>query len=295
VTEAILSAVLEALLERGELRADAGDPWPQAAQFDRVTVGDSAILVELAAGDTAPAGLSHRPPEPLPDAGPWTRLAPVDLVRRVSAGTGGVVATGDGDASPGDSEPDDRLTRAVAIATLNALSAPFISWRTGDPMALLDPAVDQIVTVGLFRPAFRKFEDVEVCVIEREAVGSVTTPDSVSLRLFSPAQTERAMAGADVVFVTGSTLVYGGFHRYLAAAPDSATVVCVGATASLLPEALFAVGVDVVAGAEVVDVDLAREAVREGACGTDLHDRGVRKVYAAGERPAGIDLDSEQG
>jgi uncharacterized protein (DUF4213/DUF364 family) len=253
------------------------------ATFDRVTVGDAAVLVELANEDESGsvlAGLAHRPSGSTPTPAPWTELTPLALASAVA----------DEAASGDDGLPGGLVTRAVGIATLNALCAPNLAWQSGDPMALLDPDVDIIVTVGLFRPAFRKFGDVEVRVVERAAVGDVATPDGVTLRTFEPAATAAAMAGADVVFVTGSTLVYGGIERYLAAAPATATVVCIGATASMLPDAFFEAGVDVLAGATVDDVDAARDAVAAGACGTDLHDSGVRKVFVARETPAGIDL-----
>jgi uncharacterized protein (DUF4213/DUF364 family) len=161
-------------------------------------------------------------------------------------------------------------------------------------MALVDDDVDTVVTVGLFRPAFRKFADVTVRVIERDPVDDVPTPERVAVESFTPAETATAMAGAEVVFVTGSAFVYGGATDYLAAAPADATVVVVGATASFLPEPLFAAGVDVVAGAAVSDPAPARAAVRNGACGTDLHDAGVRKVYVAASGAADrLTLDTE--
>jgi hypothetical protein len=52
------------------------------------------------------------------------------------------------------------------------------------------------------------------------------------------------------------------------------------------------VGVDVVAGAAVDDAARARDAVRAGACGTDLHDAGVRKVYVAADRAEGVRFDA---
>jgi hypothetical protein len=271
MTDAILSAVLEDL----RARSDGGTDPISSATFDRVTIGDAAVLVELsvgASGESSAAGLAHRPPGDVPDPAPWSEQSPDEFLREAFEGTTG------------------RPVRAVGIATLNALSAPYLDWREGDPMALLDADVDRIVTVGLFRPAFRKFGAIEVRVIEREAIGDVPAPDRIDLQSFTPEETEAAMDGADVVFLTGSTLVYGGIERYLAAAPESATVVCVGATVSLLPDPLFDAGIDVVAGAEVVDVQQARTAVQSGACGTDLHDHGVRKVYVARDRPVGLDL-----
>lgn len=245
------------------------------ASVDRVTVGDAVVLVELAGERGARAGLAHRPPGEPPTDDP-------DLGALLDAVT-----------APAESDPD-RVRRALGLATLNALSAPHVDWRTGDPMALLDPGVDAIATVGLFRPAFRKFTDVEVRVIERRSTGDVAAPSGVRVRTYTPAETATAMAGAEVVFVTGSAFVYGGVADYLAAAPDAATVVVIGATASFVPDPLFEAGVDVVAGAAVEDPERTRAAVRAGACGTDLHEAGVRKGFVATDRAAGLSLDAAE-
>ncbi|WP_280586054.1 DUF364 domain-containing protein [Halorubrum sp. Boch-26] len=273
-----LRATLDALRDRGAL---------SGVRLDRVTVGDSVVLVELSGEDgrecrdgrRPAAGLAHLPEGAAPTAPTDVDglLAPVPAAEDGPEGTTDAVALG---------------ARALAVATLNACAAPLLDWRDGDPMALLDPSVETVVTVGLFRPAFRKFDGVEVRAIEREPVdpATVSTPAGVAFRSFTPAETATAMDGTDVAFVTGSTLVYGGIERYLDAAPASATVVVVGATASSLPDPLFERGVDVVAGAAVDDPGRARDAVAGGACGTDLHDRGVRKVYAARDAPSTIDL-----
>ncbi|QKY17385.1 DUF364 domain-containing protein [Halorubrum sp. CBA1229] len=272
----VLRATLDALRDRGAL---------SEVSLGRVTVGDAVALVELAAGGEREsrdggrpaAGLAHLPEDasPTPPADVEGLLAPL----RPGEGSSASAARALG-------------ARSLAVATLNACAAPLLGWRDGDPMALLDPSVETVATVGLFRPAFRKFDGVEVRVVERDPVdpATVSTPAGVSLRSFIPAEAAAAMEGADVVFVTGSTLVYGGIERYLDAAPASATVVVVGATASSLPDPLFDRGVDVVAGAAVDDPVRTRHAVAGGACGTDLHDRGVRKVYAARDAPATIDL-----
>jgi uncharacterized protein (DUF4213/DUF364 family) len=272
LTDRVLPAVLSALDSRGGL---AG------VRLDRVTVGAAVVLVELvvdAGGDeTRLAGLAHNPagvgrPPPADDL--EAILAPIS---RAADEPGGEIA-------------DGAFERAPAVASVNALSSPYIEWQRGDPMALLAPSVENVVTVGLFRPAFRKFADVEVRVIEREPANSIQAPEGVSVRQFDPTETETAMRDAEVVFVTGSALVYGGLEAYLRAAPTSATVVVVGATASALPEPLFARGADIVAGAVIVDLDRTRRAVEAGACGTDLHDRGVRKGYVAAEPSENVRL-----
>jgi hypothetical protein len=239
------------------------------ATLERVTLGDAAVLVELGTG----AGLAHRPPR---EADP---PATADAATLLSLAT---------------DAPDGSVERALGVATCNALSAPHIQWRTGDPMALVADDVDTVVTVGLFRPAFRKFADVTVRVIERDPVGDVATPAGVTVEAFTPDETATAMTDAEVVFLTGSAFVYGGATDYLAAVPADATVVVVGATASFLPVPLFAAGVDVVAGAAVTDPATVRAAAADGACGTDLHDAGVRKVYvAASETDGRLTLDTE--
>lgn len=245
---------------------------------ERVTVGDAAILVEVRNGGVESAGVAHRP------AGEPPMTDDPDVESLLAAATEHRNASTNGHSA-----------RAVGIAAMNALSAPLVDWRTGDPMALLADDVERITTVGLFTPAFRKFDDVAVRVIERDPVDDVATSPGVTVRTFTPPETDAAMSGAEVVFVTGSAFIYGGVERYLDAAPPDATVVVIGATASFLPEPLFEAGVDIVAGALVSNRDAVRAAIQRGDCGTDLHDAGLQKVYAAVDRPAGVRLDETNG
>jgi uncharacterized protein (DUF4213/DUF364 family) len=251
-------------------------PRTQAATDLRVAVGERAALVTVEHPVCDLAGLVHRP------QGDADALQ--SAIDRVDS-----VATVAGWATTADS----RLQRAVGIATLNALSVPDLDWRVGDPMAALTADVDVVATVGLFRPAFRKFDDVTVRVVERDQSLSVDPPPGVTVELYPPSASATAFADADVCFLTGSTLVYGGIERYLDALSVAgvAPVVLVGATASHLPGPAFDAGVDVVAGARVDEPDAVRERVLAGDCGTDLHDHGVQKVFvASGGQLPGLDL-----
>lgn len=304
----ILPAVVDRLGSLGAL---------EEATLERLTVGDAAVMVEVAgvglSGETDPeataadgraSGLAHRPAESGGSAGDLAEPTDdIDLDALVQWATRPVTGSSTGTIADPRGEGDGgrrSLETALGVAAVNALSAPFVDWRAGDPMALLDPAVETIATVGLFRPAFRKFSDVDVRVIERRDVGPVSAPDGITVATYRPDEANAAMADADVVFVTGSAFVYGGLEAYLEAAPETAAVVLIGATASVLPEPAFDAGVDVVAGAAVTDPARVREAVRTGACGTDLHDAGVRKVYAVADRAIGPDrsltpIDTERG
>lgn len=251
MTARILEQVAAGLRDRASEATDA-----------RVTVGARVLLVEVVHPDHGRlAGLAHTPEGTLR---PLDGASPTTLVERATAA-------------------DASIERAAGVAALNALSVPDVDWRTGDPMAALSPDVDAVATVGLFRPAFRKFDDVEVRVVERDPPADVRSPPEVRVATYPPAECAAAFDGADVCFVTGSALVYGGVDRYLSAlsAAGVAPVVLVGATASHRPEPAFDAGVDVVAGARVTDVDRVRERALAGDCGTDLHDAGVEKVYVA--------------
>lgn len=255
MADRILPAVFTLLRDRGAISA-----WT----LDRVTVGERTILVELVddAHNRRLGGLAHRP-----------------------AGSGDSVTTEDIEAllDPIETVGDaDRIDLATAVATLNALSEPYIEWDRGDPMELLPSDVETIVTVGLFKPAMRKFDDIELRIIEREACPP-PSQEGVAVSMFTPEEAKGAMEAADVIFITGSTLLYGGLNRYLDLAPADATVILVGATASFCPEPLFAAGVDVVAGAVVSDPDRVSRAIEAGACGSGLHTSGVEKTYVSSE------------
>lgn len=240
-----------------------------------VTVGDRAVLVDCLVDGSRVGGLAHRPPGSNPSD-------PEPTVETLAAAA--------------VSAPAGSVRRAVGLATLNALSAPEMAWRVGDPMAALSTDIETIATVGLFRPAFRKFGDVTVRVVERDpgTVDESSLPSTVPTTLFAPGDASEAFDGADVCFITGSTLVYGGLNDYLAAAAAVPVVVLIGATASFLPTPLFDRGVDLLAGARVTDVEQARRHVAAGDCGTDLHDHGVEKVYCPATRTLpGIQLPTE--
>lgn len=198
----------------------------------------------------------------------------------------------------GAADSDNCLRRAAAVATLNALSVPAINWRVGDPMAALSADVDVVATVGLFQPAFQKFADVTVRVVERDPPppSSVDAPEHVCVETYEPDDCAAAFHEADVCFVTGSTLIYGGVERYLSAlaAADVEPIVLVGATASHIPEPAFNAGVDVVAGALVTDPEGVHKRVRDGDCDTDLHGAGVEKVYVSRARDLpGLALEAD--
>lgn len=264
MTTAVIDRVIERLRPRA---ADASDP--------RVTVGERAILVTVEHPENGRlAGLAHSP-----DDADETPMA-LDVTQ---SSVGEIPATDGEELIEWAVESETRTDRAVGLAAINALSAPSIDWQSGDPMAMVPERAERIATVGLFEPAFRKFDDLTVRVVERDPPESVDAPPGVSVETYPPSRGAEAFAGADCCFVTGSAYVYGGLDRYVAAlsAASVSPIVLVGATASHLPEPAFEAGIDVVAGVQVTDPERVRERVIAGDCGTDLHDNGVAKGYVA--------------
>lgn len=92
------------------------------------------------------------------------------------------------------------------------------------------------------------------------------------------------LPGADVVAITGMTLLNGTFEGLRALCRPEATVLLLGPSAPLSP-VLFHHGVTLVAGTVVEDVDVVLRYVRQGASFRQVHGSGgVRLVTMA--RPA---------
>lgn len=227
---------------------------------ERVVTGEHVVFVSYTnpEGETLP-GVVHAPGPPYPD---------------IEGRSADEVVNWALEADPTVQE------RAFAVATLNALSTGHVDWTSGDPMEALGPQVETVGMVGLFRPAFGKFENVDIRVIERfpeEITPPSDLPPGVSVDLYGPEEATTAFDDASVIYITGSTLVYGGLGRYVAAASESATVVVIGSSSSFVPTVLFQAGVDIFAGAKVIDVEAVTDAITVGASVPELHRSGLEK------------------
>ncbi|MFB6254238.1 MAG: Rossmann-like domain-containing protein [Halobacteriaceae archaeon] len=248
MTTEILPRVYSELVDRATTMSD-----PQ------VTVGEQIIMVEVRnEKGSKQVGLAHWPNADASTSWPST----VKELSHLSQAT----------------KPH---LRACGIATLNALSASIMNWKYGDPMANISNDVDVISTVGLFQPAFKKFDDITVRIVERDIPDTIETPPDVTVTTHPPSECQMAFRDAEICFITGSTLVYGGSERYLQALREQNVPlsILIGATASHWPEPAFDAGIDMVAGIQVTDTSVVRNRVARGECGTDLHSAGTRKVY----------------
>ncbi|MFW5965624.1 MAG: Rossmann-like domain-containing protein [Halodesulfurarchaeum sp.] len=223
--------------------------------IDTVTEGEELVFVLTDDGD---AGVAANPGGELPSV---NGESAVDVAHR-------------------GARSEDPATRAVGVAALNAIDPPASVQNGLDPFRSLADETDHVAMVGLFGPVLRHLEAGTVSVFERDPE-AVEVPESTATGLdvmvYPPSAAESVLPEATVVFVTGSTLVYGGLSRYLRASTPSQSVVIVGASASFRPAPLFAAGADVVAGASVRDPDRLASLVAADHAEADLHHVGLEK------------------
>ena len=185
---------------------------------------------------------------------------------------------------------NEPIKAAVAIATLNALSA--VCWERGlagdyciqmNSDAVRMPADCSVAVIGAFVPVLRKLKTRggRWWVIEQDP----QTLKADEMPHFIPAdQSSETIAAADVLIITGVTLVNHTLQPILAAARPDAEIAVIGPTASLLPDALFARGVRVVGGVRVKKPDELLDVLAAGGSGYHFFDKLAPRMVI--EKPA---------
>lgn len=184
--------------------------------------------------------------------------------------------------------PEEPYRRALAVAALNALSAP---WLEGgryrvvydrDALDLLDlrPGMS-VALVGAFSSYIDRLRSVaglRLTVLElREA--ALREQDRP---LYAPASdAAQVLPSCDAVVVTGMTVVNGTLEGLLALAAPEASVIVVGPSGSLLPDALFSRGVRWAGGCALTDPDAALELLAQGARARHLYGTCARRINLA--------------
>ncbi len=179
------------------------------------------------------------------------------------------------------------IRRAVGIATMNALAEMCWQRRATPGMQLLtgvdayDAAAIQpgemVVVVGAFVPFLKALKRTGQRFTVLEMDPATLKPDE--LPFFRPAEDAASVVpGADVVLITGTTLVNNTLENLLALCRPAARVVVVGPTVGLLPDALLRRGVDVLGGVRVTDPEAFLEKLSEGGSGHHFFGRSAEKV-----------------
>jgi uncharacterized protein (DUF4213/DUF364 family) len=182
---------------------------------------------------------------------------------------------------------DEPIKAAIAIATLNALSA--ICWERGlndnyhiqmntDAVDVVRmPAESSVAVIGAFVPILRKLKTRggRWWVIEQDP----QTLKSDEMDHFIPAdRSDETIAAADVLIITGVTLVNHTLEPILKAARPDAEIAVVGPTASMLPDALFERGARVVGGVRVKKPDELLDVLAAGGSGYHFFDKLAPRI-----------------
>ena len=185
---------------------------------------------------------------------------------------------------------DHGIRRGVGVAAINALAE--LCWeRRPHPGAELLRGVDafdansfrpddQTVVVGAFVPFLKELKRRKqpFLVLEKDP----ETLKAEEMPFYRPAEMARAVVPqADVLLMTGTTLLNDTLEDLLSWAKPAARVTVVGPTVGLRPEAFLARGADYLGGVRITRPDAFLDLLAEGGSGYHFFGRAAEKVVLA--------------
>ncbi|MBC8552481.1 MAG: DUF364 domain-containing protein [Candidatus Brocadiales bacterium] len=186
---------------------------------------------------------------------------------------------------------DNVLKAAVGMATLNALSAvvladdacKYIPSAYGNALELVDiTGNDTVAMVGAFTPFIKKISEIteKLFVIEKNprVVGKDDT-----FKIESADRLEEIIPQANILIITGVTLINHTLGPILDLAKKANEIVVVGPTASIYPEPLFKRGVTVMGGVRITDAAKMIHLIGEAGSGYDFFDNCADKIIMRNE------------
>lgn len=188
------------------------------------------------------------------------------------------------------------IRRAVGIAAMNALAA--LCWeRRPHPDVDLEIGIDAfdaadirprqtVVVVGAFIPFLRELKRraQPYLVLEQDPA----TLKSEELPFFRPAEQARSVVPqADVLLITGTTLINDTLDGILAAARPDACKVVVGPTVGLVPDAYLRRNCDVLGGIKITHSDEFLDTLAEGGSGYHFFGRSAQKIVLRSRQSRG--------
>lgn len=194
------------------------------------------------------------------------------------------------------------LEKAMSIAVLNALSTT--CWRKQPPQDYTfelgaDPVDKQaipdealVVVIGALVPYLKMLK-------ERKRLFYILEKDSRTLKsdeipyFVSPEKAHEVIPQADLLIITGTTVLNDTLEGILAQVKPEAEVILVGPTASMLPDAFFRRGVKSIGSITVTDPDKLLDVLAEAGSGYHFYGKSAErlvvrrsKLSEASERPA---------
>jgi uncharacterized protein (DUF4213/DUF364 family) len=189
-----------------------------------------------------------------------------------------------------EASSDHGIRRGVGIATLNALAElcwerrphPLVELRRGldafDANSFLPD--DRTVVVGAFVPFLKELKRRKqpFLVLEKDP----GTLKAEEMPFYRPAEMAREVVPeADVLLVTGTTLLNDTLEDLLGWARPDTRVTVVGPTVGLLPDAFLKRGADILGGVRITQPDDFLDLLAEGGSGYHFFGRVAEKVVLA--------------
>jgi len=189
-----------------------------------------------------------------------------------------------------DALSDNGLRRAVGIATLNALAE--LAWRRRPcPGIELMPGADafdatefgpgdRVVLVGAFIPFLKELKRRRQPFLVLERNPAALKPEEMPF--YRPADlAPEIVPGADVLLITGATLLNDTLEDLLALARPGARITVVGPTVGMLPDAFVARGAGILGSVRVTRPDDFLDLLAEAGSAPHFLGRTAEKIVLA--------------
>lgn len=179
------------------------------------------------------------------------------------------------------------LQKALGIAVLNALSSTY--WSKNLPAEYnlkmgADPVENRVISddclvvvIGALVPYIRmlKRRGHPFFILEKD----VRTLKMDEMKYYCPQEKAReCIASADLLIITGTTLINNTLENILGRMRHGAKAVLVGPTASMLPEAFFRRGVDAIGGIRATDPDRLLDTLSEAGSGYHFYGKSAERL-----------------
>lgn len=165
------------------------------------------------------------------------------------------------------------LKSAIGVATLNALSQGMVesekendyhTIKKADGFDLLRIQPHETVSlIGAFGPYIRRLKTMgnPFFIIERNA--QTLNPDE--MKYFKPeSEMRNALEKSTVVIITGTAIVNHTIDPILSLITNGKRTAIIGPTASMIPDAFFRKGIQVMAGVRILEPNLMIKILKQG-------------------------------
>jgi uncharacterized protein len=242
----------------------------ECINIERLIIGVFCTGVKLSNGH---GGIAYTPPEAVQRAGTRIIKGPKPLI----CGMRAYELIAGGASGP--------FSDIIRLATLNALSAPFLIDNrhianavddiTDYPQFFVDK---KICMVGAIIPTLKRLRELgirNITIIDRKEAAKAESDFGNFVPIEKMAE---ALAACDTAIFPGASIANGTIEHLIRCASKNATIIVVGPTAGFIPEPLFRRRVAIIGTVAVNNSDLALDLLSEGGAAHQLFKQCLRKI-----------------